>query len=67
MYPLSNGSHDYNNRNANQFNLPPRPSSTILPPLPPLPSPQPHHNAIDAHPGNVGQYFGPYGPAPPQM
>ena len=66
-YIPSYGYHDYQNRNVSQLTLPPQPGTAIIPPPPPAPGSHSTNSAIDAHTGNVGQYFGAFGPAPPQM
>ena len=66
-YIPSYGYHDYHNRNVSQLTLPPQPGTAMIPPPPPTPCSQTPHIASNAHTGNVGQYFGTFGPAPPQM
>ena len=57
------------NRSVNEFTLPPRPGAAVIPPPPPRSLP-PHTDgvsALNAHSGDVGQYFGNFGPPHPQM
>ena len=57
------------NRSVNEFTLPPRPGAAVIQPPPPR-SLTPHPDGvsvINAHSGDVGQYFGNFGPPHPQM